>query len=158
MTELVAVDPDPPCRPDRRCDSCREYERLSEGRRVMRRDYEMTQQNPCPACQGVHTFTGTEGVPDWDPKIGAVFQVTCPMTGKLVEIIVPPVEPPPLEDVPVVGAMTDVQCPVCRKANFKVAREEGVGAVVTQWLECSNEGCGYESLRRWNRAAGAAVT
>jgi len=124
----------------------------------MRREYEMTQQDPCPACNGVHTFTAADGVPAWDPKVGAAFQLICPMTGAKVEIILPPVEPPPIEPPPsTVGMATDVQCPVCRKANFKVAREEGTGLVVTQWLECSNQGCQYEQLRRWSKITNTAV-
>lgn len=123
----------------------------------MRRDYEMTQQDPCPACRGVHMFTAADGVPAWDPKVGAAFQLTCPMTGTKVEVIIPPVEVPPLETPAGVGAMTDVKCPVCMKANFKVAREEGGGMVVTQWLECSNPGCQYEQLRRYSKIINMAV-
>jgi len=123
----------------------------------MRHDYEMTQEHPCPLCQGVHQFTGTDGVPVWDPKVGVVFHVTCPSTGGRVEVVVPPIESDVPNDPPAATSATDVPCPVCKKANFKVVREDGVGPTVVQWLECSNAGCAYETMRRFNKTMGITI-
>ena len=125
----------------------------------MRFDYEMTGKDPCPSCRGAHMFTAADGVPPWDPMVGAVFRVTCPMTGAVVEVVVSPQgQPTALSPATTVGSMTDVRCPVCHKANFKVAREGmSNSTVVVQYLECSNEGCQYEMMRRWNRFANVAI-
>lgn len=123
----------------------------------MQREYEMTEQHPCPACQGIHRFGATDGVAAWDERLGTVFRVACPTTGEKVEVVVPPVDVEVARDPVVIGAMTDKCCPVCNKANFRIAREVGAGPVVTQYLECSNEGCGYELLRRWSRIGNIEV-
>ena len=115
----------------------------------MNYDYEMAAGNPCPSCRGSHHFGVTDGVPVWDPSIGVAFRVICPMTGATVEVVVPPSTD--LAPATVIGAQTDTLCPVCQKANFTVAREVPSSSVVmVQYLECANQGCRYEMMRRWN--------
>lgn len=115
--------------------------------------YSMTPRNPCPACQGTHEFTTADGVPYWDSGAPTIFMVVCPATGKRVEVAVPAAV-----QTADGRELTDQECPVCKKARFFVSREQpGAGPVVVQYLECSNSGCGYEMMRRFDKLAQRAL-
>lgn len=118
----------------------------------MPHEYYMSPNNPCPACKGSHFFGQQDGVPYREERKGVTFRVTCPNTGKMVEVEIQPDEPPPERPV------TELVCSTCKKANYYVfSQTQPRGSVVDQRLRCSNEGCGYESTRRLDMASGRVL-
>jgi len=90
----------------------------------------------CPSCQQPHNLLAADGVPHWDEKAGVTFEYVCRNTSERVSVYRPAEAPPEVH-------MTATLCQVCRKANYKIVRQTNpaVGTIVTQYLECSNEGC-----------------
>lgn len=110
--------------------------------------YRMTVRNPCPACGGTHFF---KSVPFYEESKGATLQLKCPDTNKLVLVTIHP-------DEAKLDRTTDLRCGSCGKAFYRI-REQGTpeGNLITQYLECENEGCAHTAIRRISLATGRVI-